>query len=127
MKRSAALLVLVLLAFPLAALAAGSASIGVAAEGKDPSSRVSGVAARAPYFLLFDGKGTLVEAVANPHKDVRGGAGTQVVDLLAGKGVKAVVAGEFGPRMIDAMKGRGMRYLTFQGSATDAVKTALAK
>jgi predicted Fe-Mo cluster-binding NifX family protein len=65
--------------------------------------------------------------VANPHKDARGGAGTQAVDLLAGKGVKVVVAGEFGPRMVDAMKGRGMRYLEFKGSVADAVKKALVK
>jgi predicted Fe-Mo cluster-binding NifX family protein len=127
MKRFAGLLLLSLLLSPLTAFAAGPAALGVAAEGKDPSSRVSGVAARCPYFLLFDEKGTLVEAVANPHKDARGGAGTLVVDLLAGKGVKVVIAGTFGPRMADAMKRRGMRYLEFRGIASDAVKKALAK
>jgi predicted Fe-Mo cluster-binding NifX family protein len=127
MKRFAGLFLSLLLFSPLTAFAAGPTTIAVAAEGKVSTSQVSGVAARCPYFLLFDEKGTFVEAVANPNKDARGGAGTESVDLLAGKGVKAVIAGAFGQNMVDAMKGRGMRYLEFKGIAADAVKKALVK
>jgi predicted Fe-Mo cluster-binding NifX family protein len=127
MKRSAGLLLVLLLFSSLTAFAAGPATIAVSAEGKVLSSQVSSVAARAPYFLLFDEKGTFVEAVANPHKDARSGAGTQVVDFLAGKSVKIVIAGAFGPKIIDAMKGRGMRPLEFKGIVADAVKKASVK
>jgi predicted Fe-Mo cluster-binding NifX family protein len=127
MKRSAGLLLVLLHFSSLTAFAAGPAAIGVAAEGKVPSSLVSSVAGRCPYFLLFDEKGTFVEAVANPHKDARSGAGTHVVDFLAGKSVKIVIAGAFGPKIIDAMKARGMRPLEFKGIVADAVKKASVK
>jgi predicted Fe-Mo cluster-binding NifX family protein len=127
MKKSLGLCVLFLL-FPLfTALAADSAKIAVAAEGQAPFSQVSVVAARSPYFLLFDEKGTLIEAVANPHQHAPGGAGAQAVEFLAGKGVTVVIAGAFGQKMVGAMQAKGMRYLEFKGSATDAVKQALAK
>jgi predicted Fe-Mo cluster-binding NifX family protein len=127
MKRSAGLLLVLLLFSSLTAFAAGPATIAVSAEGKVLSSQVSSVAARAPYYLLFDEKGTFVEALANPHKDARGGAGTQAVDFLAGKGVRVVIARAFGPKMVGAMESRGMRHLEFKGSVADAVKKALVK
>ena len=127
MKRSAGLILLFLLFSSFTAFAADPAKIAVAAEGQAPSSQVSAVAARCPYFLLFDEKGTLVEAVANPHMDAPGGAGSQAVEFLAGKGVTVVIAGAFGQKMVGAMQDKGMRYLEFKGSAADAVKQALAK
>jgi predicted Fe-Mo cluster-binding NifX family protein len=127
MKRSAGLILLFLLFSSFTAFAADPAKIAVAAEGNAPTSQVSAVAARCPYFLLFDEKGTLVEAVANPHQDAPGGAGSQAVEFLAGKGVTVVIAGAFGQKMVVAMKARGMRYLEFKGSAADAVKLALAR
>ena len=125
MKRSAGLILLFLLFSSFTAFAADPAKIAVAAEGQAPSSQVSAVAARCPYFLLFDEKGTFVEAVANPHKDAPGGAGSQAVDFLAGKGVTVVIAGAFGPKMVGAMHAAGMRYLEFKGNAADAVNQAL--
>ena len=102
--------------------AADKEKIAVAAEGKSGAAKVSGVAARSPYFLIFDGDGKLLEAVENPYKTAKGGAGTSVVPFLAQKGITMVVAGEFGKNMIDAMKGKGMKYLEFKGSAEEALK-----
>jgi len=99
------------------AYAADQGKIAVAAEGKTAAARVSGLAARAPYFLIFDESGKLLEAVDNPYKAAKGGAGTSVVPFLAQKGASVVVAGEFGENMTQAMKGKGMRYLEFKGSA----------
>lgn len=105
--------------------AAGQGKIAIAAEGKNVSSKVSSVAARSPYFLIFDKSGKLLEAVNNPYQEAKGGAGTSVVPFLAQKGVTVVVAGEFGARMIDALKSKGMRYLGFKGSAEEALKKVL--
>jgi predicted Fe-Mo cluster-binding NifX family protein len=127
MKRSAGLILLYLLFSSFTAFAADPAKIAVAAEGQAPSSQVSAVAARCPYFLLFDEKGTFVEAVANPHKDAPGGAGAQAVEFLAGKGATVVIAGAFGQKMVGAMQAKGMRYVEFKGSAADAMKQALKK
>jgi predicted Fe-Mo cluster-binding NifX family protein len=105
--------------------AAEQGKIAVAAEGKTEAAKVSGVAARSPYFLIFDGSGKLLEAVDNPYKAAKGGAGTSVVPFLAEKGATVVVAGEFGENMTQAMKGKGMRYLEFKGSAEEALKKDL--
>jgi predicted Fe-Mo cluster-binding NifX family protein len=105
--------------------AADQGKIAVGAEGKTAAAKVSGVAARSPYFLIYDGSGKLLEAVDNPYKGAKGGAGTSVVPFLAQKGATVVVAGEFGENMIQAMKGKGMRYLEFKGSAEEALKKVL--
>lgn len=105
--------------------AAEQGKIAVAAEGKTAAAKVSGVAARAPYFLIFDESGKLPEAVDNPYKTAKGGAGTSVILFLAEKGTTMVVAGEFGENMIQAMKEKGMRYLEFKDSVEEALKKVL--
>lgn len=97
----------------------------VAAEGESPDAQVSAQAARCPWFLLFDAQGNLVEAVANPHQRAAGGAGPQAAEFLASKGVQTVIAGEFGPKMADALKRRGMTFQTSSGTAADAVRTVI--
>jgi len=101
-----------------------SPMIAVSAIDKTASASVSGQAGRSPFFLFFDKQGTLVEAVANPYKDA-GNAGIPTLDFLAGKGVTVVVAEEFGSRIVEVMKGKGMRAVEFKGNAKDAVKRAL--
>ena len=108
-------------------MAAGKATVAVAAEGPTAAAQINKLAARAPYFLLFDEKGQLAEAVANPHQQAAGGAGPQVVEFLTAKGVKTVIAGEVGPKMTDAMKGKGMTFRTASGSAAEAVKSVVIK
>jgi len=105
--------------------AAEKEKIAVAADGKTEAAKVSAVAARAPYFLIFDGSGKLLEAVANPYKEAKGGAGTSVVPFLAQKGVTIVVAGEFGANMTQAMKAKGIKEVIFKGTAEEAVKKFL--
>ena len=105
--------------------AADKGKVAVAAEGKAATAQVSGVAARSPYFLIFDGDGKLLEAIDNPYRVAKGGAGTSVVPFLVQKGVTFVVAGEFGKNMIQTMKSNGIGYLEFKGSADVALKKAL--
>jgi predicted Fe-Mo cluster-binding NifX family protein len=110
-----------------AVFAADKTKIAVASDGSSTASAVSPVAARSSYFLIFDEKGTFYEAVANPHKNAGGGAGTLVVDYLAGKNVTTIVAGEFGDKMVAAMSAKSINYIKFKGTAADAVKTVLKK
>jgi len=100
-------------------------NIAVAAEGNTPTAEVSGVAARSPYFLIFDRAGTLIEALDNPYKGAGRKAGVSVVPFLAQKGVTTIVAGEFGRNMIEAMKERNIESMEFQGSAEGALKKVL--
>lgn len=105
--------------------AADTGKIAVAAEGKAATDEVSGVAARSPYFLFFDGGGRLLEAVENPYKAAGRGAGTAVVPFLAQKGATFVVAAKFGENMIQAMKAKGIGYFVFHGSAEASLKKVL--
>ena len=98
--------------------------IAIAASGKTLSASVSSQAGRSPYFLLVDTKGALVGAVDNPYKD-SGNAGIPTLDFLAGKGVNVLVAESFGSRIVEVMKGKGMRPVEFKGIAKDAVRKAL--
>lgn len=99
--------------------------IAVGAEGETPEAAVSEVAARSPYFLIFDGTGTLLEAVPNPYQDAKGGASSSVVPFLSRKEVTFLVAGDFGEKIIPAMKDENMDYLEFHGTAGEALKKAL--
>lgn len=104
---------------------ADKGNIAVAGDGKTAAAQVSGEAARAPYFLIFDRSGALVEAVENPHKEAARRAGASVVPFLAKKGVTFIVAGNFGKHMIQAMQSQGMQYVEFQGSAEAALNKVL--
>lgn len=107
--------------------AEGKGGIAVAALGTIPASEVSSVGARSPYLLIFDGEGAFQEAVENPHKEDRRRASESVVQFLARKGVTFVVAGDFGQRMTNTMQAKNIEYMTFQGTAEEAVKKAMEK
>ena len=121
------LILCVFFAMTATAFAADKAKIAVASYGNTPASAVSPVAARSSYFLMFDAKGAFLEAVANPHKNAGGGAGTLSVDFLSVKGVTTVIAGAFGSNMITAMKAKGIKSVEFKGTAADAVMKAIRK
>jgi predicted Fe-Mo cluster-binding NifX family protein len=99
-----------------------TAVLAVAADGPTPDAHVSRVAARCPYFLLFDAQGALVDVLDNPHAGGRGGAGPRVVEMLAAKGVRTVVAETFGEKMAAAMHRAGMASRTASGRVADAVR-----
>jgi predicted Fe-Mo cluster-binding NifX family protein len=101
-----------------------SMKIAVATNDKVPTATVSDQPASSPYFLFFDQKGKLLEAVQNPYKGADR-AGSSVVGFLAGKGTTVAVAGGFGPKIVDDMKAKGITTVSFKGSAAEAVKKAL--
>ncbi len=99
--------------------------VAVAAEGNNINARISQVAAKSPYFLIFNEAGTLVQALENPHRDARRGAGRSIVPFLAQNGVTFVVAAKFGENMIQGMESQGIKYQAFDGSIEEALKMVL--
>ena len=95
--------------------------IAVASDDVESTSIVGNFAARSQQYLLFSGI-TMVEVLRNPFLDKGPGAGALVVDYLAQKGVAILVAGRFGPPMIEAMNRRGMKYFLYSGVAQEAVE-----
>jgi len=96
-------------------------------EGETLDAAVSHLAARAPYFLMVDGSGKVIEAAENPYKDNRGGAGVAAANYLAEKNVTIVVAGNFGSKMTDALKAQKIAYVKFEGNVEDAIDKVLKK
>lgn len=125
MKKIAIIFMVILLAGSL--FAADKGNIAIASKGKTPASEVSEVAARAPYFLIFDSTGKFLGAFENPFTAAKGGAGTAVVSFLEQKGAGMVVAGGFGMRMLNALSSQGMRYMEFRGTVDEALKKALGE
>ena len=101
--------------------------IAVASEGETLDAAVSHLAARAPYFHIVDGNGKFIEAAENSYKDNRGGAGVSAANFLAEKNVTIVVAGNFGSKMMDALKAQKIAYVKFDGIVEDAIDKVLKK
>lgn len=98
-------------------------AIAAAANGATASAAVGNQLGRNPSFLLFDAQGALVAAEPNPYKDA-GNAGVPALDLFAGKGVKTVVAENFGRQFVKVMADKGIRPVEFKGTARNAARKA---
>ncbi|MCD6130128.1 MAG: NifB/NifX family molybdenum-iron cluster-binding protein [Deltaproteobacteria bacterium] len=99
--------------------------IAVAAGSKTAKASVSNMAAKCPYYLIFNNKGELTEVIDNPYKNASRSAGPSTANFLARRGVTIVVAGNFGSKMINTLKNNGITHFEFKGSVGDAVKRAL--
>ena len=124
MKRIISTVLAILFLLSGLAFAQQKGKICVAAKEKGVASTVSDKAGLAPYFLIYDEKGKMTEAIANPYID-KEGAGKAVAELLKNKGVTVVVAQEFGGQIAEVMKSKGIKTVAFKGSATEAVKKVL--
>jgi predicted Fe-Mo cluster-binding NifX family protein len=103
-------------------------TIVVSAEENNATAMVSAIAARCPFFLIFDGNGKFLEAIANPHKDAGGNTAALVTDLLVQKKAGAIIAGHFGGKMTKALKEKAIACMEIKGTkADDAVKKYLQK
>ena len=99
--------------------------IAVVSAGKTVMDTVGNVAARSPYFLIFNSKSTLVEILENPYCDTGGGVGPLVAELIYNKGVKTLIAGNFGVNISASLKEKGLNLKTFSGTVGEAVKSIL--
>ena len=98
-------------------------NIAVAAESSTESSRISDMAGRAPFFLIFNGSGVFIKAIKNPAQDQQGGASSRVTALLKKESVKTLVAGNFGAKMENNLKAAGIEYRKQTGIAKEVVET----
>ncbi|MBW2632128.1 MAG: NifB/NifX family molybdenum-iron cluster-binding protein [Deltaproteobacteria bacterium] len=99
--------------------------IAVASGDKTAQVSVSNEAAKCPYYLIFDSKGKLTEVIDNPYKNASGGAGPSAANFLAQRGVTIVIAVDFGSKMVNTLKSKGIAHFEFKGSVDDAVKRTL--
>ncbi len=101
--------------------------IAVAAVDRTGNSQISQIAAHAPYYLIFDKNGQLLEVVSNPFRDAARRAGPQVAALLAEKNVTVMVACDFGPKLIIALDEKGINHHAATGVVQKAIQKLLNK
>ena len=119
------LAILLLCPFMINAAELENMKIAVAADNKTAKASVSNMAAKCPYYLIFNNKGELIEVVDNPYRDASRNAGPSAANFLAQKGIDIIVAESFGSKMIDALRNKGKTHFEFKGSVDDAVKRVL--
>ena len=126
MKRPLFSAVVVLFLVPVMAQAAlkNAAKIAVASDGKGTTASISN-ATKASYYLMFDGKGELIDAVANPYRDSKENSASLTAEFLSKKGVTEVISDNFSNRMITAINNSSMTYCRFDGVVDDAIKLAI--
>ena len=95
--------------------------IAVAVVEKNVEAEIGQQAGRAPFYLIFDENGKVVETISNPFSIGGGGAGFAVAKMLADKKVDIVIAGRFGPNMAQALTERGLKYYEKTGIVKDAI------
>jgi len=99
--------------------------IAVAANGKSAQASVSNMAAKCPYYLIFNNKGELIEVVDKPYRDASGGAGPLAANFLSQKGVTHVIAGNFGSKIVNTLENKSIAHFELKGIADNAVKIVL--
>ena len=99
--------------------------IAVAASSKTAKASVSNMAAKCPYYLIFNNKGELIEVIDNPYRDASGGAGPSAANFLAQRDIDIIVAESFGSKMVNTLENKGVTHFEFKGLADDAVKRVL--
>jgi predicted Fe-Mo cluster-binding NifX family protein len=97
-------------------------AIAVASSGRTPSDPIGTVAARSPYFLLFDENGAFLGSVENPHAGSGGGTGRLVAEFMAERGVRTMIAGNFGRNIKTDLEEKGIRFIEASGQSDEAVR-----
>jgi len=99
--------------------------VAVAADSKTAEASVSDMAAKCPYYHIFNNKGELIEVIDNPYRDTSGGAGPLAAKFLVQRDIDIIVAESFGFKMTDALRNSGKTYFEFKGLVDDAIKKVL--
>lgn len=87
----------------------------VAADGHEVSTSISHEVGRAPYFLILNERGDLIEVIQNPYLELKFGLGPIVADMLAEKEVTMLIGGFAGPNMHHKLKAQGIQFTHGKG------------
>ena len=96
--------------------------IAISATGLDLSAQVDPRFGRCQYFVIVDPDSMQFESVENSSAMAGGGAGIASAQLIASKGVEAVLTGNCGPNAFNVLEAAGIKVMTgVSGTVQDAV------
>ncbi|MGQ9691584.1 MAG: NifB/NifX family molybdenum-iron cluster-binding protein [Thermoproteota archaeon] len=85
--------------------------VAVSATGGNLDAQVDLRFGRCHYFVIVDTDTMSFEALPNMGADSVSGAGIQVAQEIAGRGVKAAITGNIGPNAYQVLSSAGIRIL----------------
>jgi len=94
-------------------------TFAIAADGKEISAQISRLSGVAPFFHLYGLQGNLIEVIPNPHLEMEYGTGPAVAATLSDKGVSVLVGGMAGPKMMDVLDAKEVRFVPRVGTVQD--------
>lgn len=113
---------LLLIITPLGNLFAAD-KLAVAAEGSEINSSISSRAARAPFYIIFEKNGRMIMSIQNTAAEESSGASSKAVKLLQKYGVGTLVAGDFGGKILDAMKEQEIKHVIATGIVSETIRS----
>jgi predicted Fe-Mo cluster-binding NifX family protein len=97
--------------------------IAVTANGTVLDAEIDPRFGRCQYFIIVDPETMQFEALENSSAMAGGGAGVSTAQMIAGKGVEAVLTGNCGPNAYQVLAAAGIKVITgVAGTVQDAVQ-----
>ncbi len=97
--------------------------ICVTSQGDNLDSDVDSRFGRCQYFIIVDTESMSFEALKNPNISGMGGVGVQSAQLIADRGVQAVLTGNVGPNAFQTLQAAGIEIVTgVEGVVREAVE-----
>ena len=98
--------------------------IAITSTGPTLDSQVDPRFGRAQYLLIVDTDSLDIEAIDNPNAAAGGGAGIQTAQMVADKGVQAVLTGNCGPNAFRTLNAADIQiYTNVSGAVRDAIES----
>lgn len=73
--------------------------VAITSTGNSPDAKLDSRFGRCSYFVVYDTESHSTEFIPNPNRDNVEGAGPASAQLVASKGARKVVSGEFGAKV----------------------------
>ena len=86
--------------------------IAVSATGPSLDAEVDPRFGRCQYFIIIDPDTMEFESIENSSALATGGAGIATAQMVAGKGVEAVITGNCGPNAYQVLSSAGIKVIT---------------
>lgn len=97
--------------------------IAITATGHALDAEIDPRFGRCRYFIIVEPETMQFEAVENASGMASGGAGISTAQMIAGKGVEAVLTGNCGPNAYQVLSAAGIKVITgVAGKVQDAVQ-----